>query len=69
VGVKLVDKTPVNAAAGTGSALFGLVASKDANGNLEVYFVDANTNSLDMLYHRGGHDGHHDRDGHAHDGQ
>lgn len=49
VGTKLVDTTAVNATAGTGSALFGLAASKDSSGNLMVYFVDDNTNSLDVL--------------------
>lgn len=52
VGVRLVDRTPVNSAAGTGSALFGVVASETTHGDLLVYFVDSNTNSLDMLYHR-----------------
>lgn len=69
VGVKRVDKTKVDAAAGTGSALFGLVASKDSGGNLQVYFVDANTNSLDLLHHRDGDDGHHDQGADAQDGR
>ena len=34
---------------GTGSALFGVVATQDSAGNLMVYFVDANTRSLDLL--------------------
>lgn len=49
IGTKLVDTTPVNTAAGTGSGLFGLVAVKDSGGNLMVYYVDANTNSLNIL--------------------
>ena len=49
VGTKLVDTAAVNATLGTGSALFGVVATQDSAGNLMVYFVDANTNSLDLL--------------------
>ena len=49
VGTKLVDTMSVNATLGTGSALFGLVATQDSAGNLMVYFVDANTNSLNLL--------------------
>lgn len=49
VGTKQVDNTQVNASAGTGSALFGLVASEDSKGNLMVYFVDSVTNSLNAL--------------------
>lgn len=48
VGTKLVNPTPVNSTAGTGSALFGLVASKDSNGNLMVYFVDSVENGGEL---------------------
>jgi hypothetical protein len=49
VATRLLDNTPVNPANGTGSALFGLVATKDSNGNLVVYYTDSNTNSLNAL--------------------
>jgi hypothetical protein len=49
VGVRSVDPTPVDAKAGTGSALFGVLATKDAEGNLTVYYTDSNTNSLHVL--------------------
>jgi hypothetical protein len=49
VAVRPVDSTPVDAAAGTGSALFGVLATKDAEGNLTVYYTDSNTNSLNVL--------------------
>ena len=49
VGVRSVDSTPVDAGAGTGSALFGVLATKDAAGNLIVYYSDSNTNSLNVL--------------------
>ena len=51
VGTKLVDNTAVNATAGTGSALFDIVANTDASGNLEVYYVDSVTNTLNLLSH------------------
>lgn len=49
LSVKTLDTTPVDAVKGTGSALFSLAATKDAQGNLLVYFVNANTNSLNVL--------------------
>jgi hypothetical protein len=49
VGVRLVDTTQVDAKGGTGSALFGVLAVKDAQGNLNVYYTDSNTNSLNVL--------------------
>ncbi len=49
VGVKLVDSTPVVATAATGSALFGVLATKDDKGNLNVYYTDSVTNSLNLL--------------------
>jgi hypothetical protein len=49
VGVRLVDPTPVSEAAGTGSALFGVLATKDRQGNLNVYYTDSVTNSLNVL--------------------
>jgi hypothetical protein len=49
VGVKLVDPTPVSETAGTGSALFGVLATKDGQGNLNVYYTDSVTNSLNVL--------------------
>ena len=48
VAIRLLDKTPpIN---GAGSALFGLAATTDANGNLLVYFTDDNTNTVNVLY-------------------
>lgn len=49
VAVLSVDATPVDAAAGTGSALFGVLATKGGQGNLIVYYTDSNTNSLNAL--------------------
>ncbi len=49
VSVKLLDTTPVDKIKGTGSALFGVAATTDANGNLLVYFTNSNTNSLNVL--------------------
>ena len=49
VSVKLLDTTPVNTQNGTGSALFGVLASEDASGNLIVYYTDSITNSLNVL--------------------
>jgi hypothetical protein len=49
VGVRSLDSTPVDATAGTGSALFGVLATKDAEGNLIVYYTNSNTNSLNVL--------------------
>jgi DNA-binding beta-propeller fold protein YncE len=49
VGDRLLDNVPVDPATGTGSALFGIVATADSRGNLEVFFTDDNTNTLDVL--------------------
>lgn len=49
VGTRVLDKTPVNPKTGAGSALFGLVATTDAQGNLVIYFSDDLTNTLDRL--------------------
>lgn len=49
VGVRTVDSTQVDAKAGTGSALFGVLAIKDGAGTLTVYYTDSNTNSLNVL--------------------
>lgn len=48
VGVKQIDPAAVDNQ-GNGSALFGVAAIKDAQGNLRVFFTDDNTNSLDVL--------------------
>ena len=48
VGVKQIDPAVVDNQ-GNGSALFGVVATKDRAGNLRVFFTDDNTNSLDVL--------------------
>jgi hypothetical protein len=48
VGVKKIDPVAVDNQ-GNGSALFGVAAVKDGNGNLRVFFTDDNTNSLDSL--------------------
>ncbi len=44
-----LDNVPVDAQTGNGSALIGDAASTDAMGNLEVFFTDDNTNTLDVL--------------------
>jgi hypothetical protein len=44
-----LDNVPVDPANGNGSALFGVVAVKDAAGNLRLFFTDDNTNTLDQL--------------------
>lgn len=49
VGVRQLDNVPVDAQSGNGSALFGVAAARDAQGNLEVFFTDDNTNTLDVL--------------------
>jgi hypothetical protein len=49
IGVRLLDNVPVDRQTGNGSALFGVLATKDQRGNLEVYFTDDNTNTLDVL--------------------
>lgn len=49
VGIRLLDPVPVDAQTGNGSALIGVAASTDAKGNLDVFFTDDNTNTLDVL--------------------
>lgn len=49
VGVRTLDPARVNQETGANSALFGLAATLDANHNLEVYFTDDNTNTLNVL--------------------
>jgi hypothetical protein len=49
IGVRQLDNVLVDAQTGNGSALFGVAATKDARGNLEVFFTDDNTNTLDVL--------------------
>ncbi len=49
IGVRLLDNVPVDAQSGNGSALFGVTATKDARGNLEVFFTDDNMNTLNLL--------------------
>ncbi|GLV58660.1 hypothetical protein KDH_54900 [Dictyobacter sp. S3.2.2.5] len=48
VGVKQIDPAMVDAQ-GNNSALFGVAAVKDQQGNLRVYFTNDNTNSLNVL--------------------
>jgi len=48
VGVKQIDPTMVDAQ-GNNSALFGVAAVKDQQGNLKIYFTNDNTNSLNVL--------------------
>lgn len=48
VGVKQIDPTKVDNQ-GNGSALFGVIGTKDKAGNLKVFFTDDNTNTLDVL--------------------
>ncbi|WP_020375369.1 hypothetical protein [Sulfobacillus thermosulfidooxidans] len=47
-GQKVLDNTPVNPQTGAGSALFGVYAMNN-NGQLNVFFTDDNTNTLDVL--------------------
>ena len=49
VGDVQIDNVPVDAESGNGSALFGVVATTDKDGNLEVYFTDDNTNTVNAL--------------------
>jgi DNA-binding beta-propeller fold protein YncE len=49
IATKLLDTTVVDAQAGTGSALFGVLAVKDSNNNLLVYYTNSNTNTLNVL--------------------
>ena len=48
VGVKTVDPLVVDAA-GDNAALFGVTATVDKKGNLLVYYIDDNTNTLNAL--------------------
>ena len=48
VGVKQIDPAKVDNQ-GNGSALFGVVGTKDQKGNLRVLFTDDNTNTLNVL--------------------
>ena len=49
VGTRLLDNVPVDAQSGNGSGLVGLAAAADAKGNLEVFFIDDNLNTLNVL--------------------
>ena len=49
IGTRLLDNAPVDVQSGNGSALFGIAATTDARGNLEVFFVDDNMNTLNVL--------------------
>lgn len=49
IGMRLLDNVPVDAQSGNGSALFGVAATTDARGNLEVFFTDDNMNTLNLL--------------------
>jgi hypothetical protein len=49
VAIRLLDNVPVDNQSGNGSALFGVLATTDEKGNLEVFFTDDNTNTLDVL--------------------
>lgn len=46
----ILDETPVNPQTGAGSALFGLTTTVDAAGDLVIYFVNNNTNTLNRLF-------------------
>lgn len=46
----LVDNVPVDAQSGNGSALFGVVAAVSKRGDLEIYFTDDNTNTVNVLH-------------------
>ena len=48
VGIKTVDPLIVDGQ-GNNSALFGVLAIKDNNGNLKVFYTDDNTNTLNSL--------------------
>ena len=49
IGIRTLDSRPVNQKTGANSALFGIATTSDAAGNLQVYFTDDNTNTLDLL--------------------
>lgn len=46
-GTRILDTTKV--VKGVGAALFGLAATTDAAGSLEVYFTNDNTNTVNLL--------------------
>lgn len=48
IGTKTVDPLVVDGQ-GNNSALFGVLAIKDTNGNLKVFYTDDNTNTLNSL--------------------
>lgn len=50
VGTRQLDTVPVDQQNGNGSALIGVAADTDAQGNLEIFFTDDNTNTLDVLH-------------------
>lgn len=49
IGIRLLDNVPVDLQSGNGSALFGVAATFDNRGNLVVFFVDDNYNTLNIL--------------------
>lgn len=49
VGVRVLDRTPVNPKTGAGSALFGVTAVASGQ-HLMVFYTDDNTNTLNVLY-------------------
>jgi hypothetical protein len=49
VGTRQLDNVPVDQQTGNGSALIGVTAGIGEKGNLEVFFTDDNTNTLDVL--------------------
>ncbi|MGZ3608920.1 MAG: hypothetical protein ACXVBU_02515 [Ktedonobacteraceae bacterium] len=49
VAVRQLENVPVDAQSGNGSALFGVAATRDSRGNLEVFFTDDNLNTLNLL--------------------
>ena len=49
VGVRQLDPTRVDPHTGAGSALFGIVATTNAQGGLVVYYTNDNTNTLNKL--------------------
>ena len=51
VGDVQIDNVPVDPDTGNGSALFGVAATTDKDGNLEVYFTDDNTNTVNVMHH------------------
>lgn len=49
VGMRLLDNVPVDAQSGNGSALVGVAAAVNAEGDLEVFYTDDNLNTLNEL--------------------